>query len=203
MDPMFVFVGVEISLDLPIRKGGLRILSFPAVVWIVRSNEQPWWVLKNWPANERFQFGVDHILAAYTRATLIKNLPRHFDALTCDCWEASFLPCLSSPTLFRWYPRFFGAHQRQKTTPPKKGPFQNHQMIGTNPSVDSSLLPQRFRNQNWFLTSATRGFCSTRQKGKNKKKRRKHPAKPWECPGGKAGEGAYPGATPSRLPPTP
>ena len=73
MDPMFVFVGVEMSLDLPIRKTSSHFIFFCSGV----NPEEQWAALvsikKLTTSNERFQFGVDHILAAYTRATLKKE----------------------------------------------------------------------------------------------------------------------------------
>lgn len=105
------------SLDLPILKTSSGFCLF---LGGVNREEQGMTLqmLKTWPANERFQLGVDHVLAAYTSATLKKTchvtLMCWLD-LTCECWEASFLACLSSPTLS-------GENQGScgHRTPPKK-----------------------------------------------------------------------------------
>lgn len=107
----------------------------------------------------------------------------------------------------RWYPRFFGAHQRQKTTPPKRGHFKITKwleqirpwILRFYPEDSGTKLDLNFSNS-WF-------FFPPGKRGKTKKTTETRCGTlgflASKFPGGKAGEGAYPGATPSRLPPTP
>lgn len=65
----------------------------------------------------------------------------------------------------RWYPRFFGAHQRQKTTPPKRGHFKITKwleqirpwILRFYPEDSGTKLDLNFSNSWFFFPPGKRG----------------------------------------------
>ena len=109
---------------------------------------------------------------------------------------------------------FFGdtqgslGHISAKKRPPQKGAISKSPNDWNKSVRGFFASTPKIQEPNWILTSATRGFFFHPAKGEKQKKTTETRCETLgflasKFPGGKAGEGAYPGATPSRLPPTP